>query len=226
MATEVDISNLALAYIGDASGISSINPPDGSAQAEHCQRFYPIARDSMLNLHRWSFASRRVLLAEVTNEWTNWMYAYGYPQDCMTAVAIMPSDAEDDYSTRFVPTDTPYYGLNYSPVIAAGQYVPQVFSVETNTLGNRVIYANQENAILRYQGYVTDAGKFPPLFTMALSWHLASMLAGVIIKGEQGAATAKRCIDAMGGYLQQARAQDGSERQITPAHIVPWQSGR
>ena len=37
-----------LGHIGDAATVSSINPPEGSAQAEHCARFYPIARDALL----------------------------------------------------------------------------------------------------------------------------------------------------------------------------------
>lgn len=63
MASEVEISNLALSRIGDSATVSSINPPEGSAQAEHCQRFYPIARNSLLEMHAWSFCDRRIQLA-------------------------------------------------------------------------------------------------------------------------------------------------------------------
>ena len=48
MATEVDICNLALAHLGDDATIASLNPPEGSAQAEKAARFYPIARNSLL----------------------------------------------------------------------------------------------------------------------------------------------------------------------------------
>ena len=56
MASVVDICNLALAHIGDDATVSSIDPPEGSAQAEHCKRFYAIARDTMLQMHNWNFA--------------------------------------------------------------------------------------------------------------------------------------------------------------------------
>ena len=40
MASEVEICNLALARLGDAATVVSIDPPEGSAQAEHCAMFY------------------------------------------------------------------------------------------------------------------------------------------------------------------------------------------
>ncbi len=50
MPSVVDLCNLALAYLGDDATVASIDPPEGSAQAEHCQRFYPIARDTLLQM--------------------------------------------------------------------------------------------------------------------------------------------------------------------------------
>ena len=38
MASEVDICNLALAHLGDAATVSSINPPEGSIQAAMVER--------------------------------------------------------------------------------------------------------------------------------------------------------------------------------------------
>ena len=36
MASDVQICNIALAHLGDTATVASINPPEGSAQAEHC----------------------------------------------------------------------------------------------------------------------------------------------------------------------------------------------
>lgn len=226
MASEVDICNLALGHLGDNATVASIDPPEGSAQAEHCARFYPIARDSLLEMHFWNFTMRRIKLAAVTNSWPEWQYAYAVPGDCLNAIAVMPPDANDDYSTRFVPTDTPDFAHNYSPMIAAGRYVPQPFTMETVSDGSSVIYTNQEQAMLRYTVLVTDPTKFSPLFVMTLSWHLASMLAGPVIKGDQGAAEAKRCTQMMTGYLAQAQESDANQRRTTIEHIVPWTAGR
>lgn len=222
MATEVDICNLALAHLGDDATIASLNPPEGSAQAEKAARFYPIARNTLLEMHTWNFAAKRGNLALTANTLDQWDYAYVAPADMMSPVAVISPTAQNDYATRMSSGDTPG-GItsNYSPTIVAGQYTPQQFAVE-----GTLIYTNQENAMLRYQAAVTDASAFSPLFVITLSWHLASMLAGPVIKGDQGAAEAKRCTQMMATYLTTAKQSDNLHRDITVEHIVPWTSGR
>tara|TARA_R100000329_G_scaffold41620_1_gene38828 strand:+ start:895 stop:1563 length:669 start_codon:yes stop_codon:yes gene_type:complete len=222
MATEVNICNLALAHLGDDATIASLSPPEGSAQAEKAARFYPIARDSLLEMHTWNFAAKRANLALTTNNLAQWDYAYVAPTDMMSPVAVISPTAQNDYATRMSAGDTPG-GItsNYAPTIVAGQYTPQQFAIEGTT-----IYTNVETAMLRYQAFVTESDKFSPLFVMTLSWHLASMLAGPIIKGDQGAAEAKRCTQVMVSYLTTAKQSDNLQRDITVEHIVPWTSGR
>ena len=226
MASVVDICNLALAHLGDNATIASIDPPEGSAQAEHCQRFYPIARDTLLEMHSWSFATKRAYGAEVENTWPMWEYAYAMPGDASDIIAILPPEAKDDYSTHFTPETYPDFYTNYSPSVAAGQYVPQKFAVETAADGSEIILTNQKQAVLRYHAKITDPTKFSPLFTITLSWHLASMLAGPVIKGDQGAAEAKRCVAMTTLYLGKAMEADSNARKIKPEQIVPWIAGR
>tara|TARA_B100000575_G_scaffold95779_1_gene76336 strand:+ start:1123 stop:1791 length:669 start_codon:yes stop_codon:yes gene_type:complete len=222
MATEVDICNLALAHLGDDATIATIKPPEGSAQAEKAARFYPIARDSLLETHTWNFAAKRSNLALTVNTIEQWDYAYAAPADMMSPVAIISPSAQNDYATRMSAGDTPgNLTANFAPTIVAGQYTPQQFAIEGTT-----IYTNQENAMLRYQAFITDPSTFSPLFVMTLSWHLASMLAGPVIKGDQGAAEAKRCTEMMARYMAEAKQQDNISRDITVEHIVPWTSGR
>jgi len=222
MATEVDICNLALAHLGDDATIASLNPPEGSAQAEKAARFYPIARNTLLEMHTWNFASKRGNLALTTNSLDQWDYAYIVPADMMSPIAIISPTAQNDYATRMSAGDTPG-GItsNYAPTIVAGQYTPQQFSLEGD-----LIYTNQENAMLRYQAFITDPSLFSSLFVITLSWHLASMLAGPVIKGDQGAAEAKRSTQMMVNYLNSAKQSDNLDRDITVEHIVPWTSGR
>jgi len=222
MATEIDICNLALSHLGDDATIASIKPPEGSAQAEQAARFYPIARNTLLEFHTWNFASKRTTLATVNNTIDQWEYAYVAPADMITPLAILSPTAQNDYATRMSSGDTPG-GItsNFAPTILAGHYTPQQFVIEGN-----LIYTNQENALLRYQSLITDSTKFSPLFVVTLSWHLASMLAGPIIKGDQGRAESKRCTEIMTGYLTTAKQTDNLQRDVTVEHIVPWTSGR
>lgn len=220
MASEIEICNLALAHLGDDATVASIDPPEGSAQAEHCQRFYPIARDTLLEMHDWNFASTRSVLAQVTSPSSTWRYAYVRPSNCLTLRAILSPDAPDDYSLQLISGG----GDFYPP--ASGKYLPQPFALETLENGTEIVLANQEDAIARYTARVSDTSKFSTLYTMTLSWHLASLLAGPVIKGDVGRAEAKKCMEMVGVYLGKATPADANQRDGTPLHVVSWMSGR
>lgn len=214
MATEVDICNLALAHLGDSATVSSIDPPEGSAQAEHCARFYPIARDSLLEMHTWGFATRREALAQLGTGWPEWDYCYAQPSDAVNIIAVLPPEASDDYS------------IGNTPSSAGGNYVPQAFSCETDANGADVIYTDQADAVLRFTSIITDTSKFSPLFVLTLSWHLAAFLAGPVLKGDEGKNEAKRCAQMVKDILGDAKESDASQRRITPQHNVSWMAGR
>src|SRR6185312_16246570 len=104
--SEVTICNLALAHLGDTATVASIKPPDASVQAQLCARFYPVARDALLEMAQWGFATRRVQPAQVTaptvtdadgNTKQTWLYAYAVPSDMVNVQAVLDQDAADDY---------------------------------------------------------------------------------------------------------------------------------
>jgi hypothetical protein len=115
MASAVSICNLALSHLGDTATVSAIDPPEGSAQAQHCARFYPIARDALLEMAAWNFATKRATLAELTNTSTEWLYAYALPSGCINLLAVHPADATDDYSPD-----------------GSTDYTPKPFTIEIN----------------------------------------------------------------------------------------------
>ncbi|MFU1980137.1 hypothetical protein [Bordetella hinzii] len=205
MASEVDICNLALAYLGDEATVAGINPPEGSVQAEYCARFYPFARDSLLELHTWGFATKCAQLAAMGISRPEWRFAYAQPADAIKIVAVLPHDAAN---------------------IEAGIDNAQPFSCEIDNTGADIILTNQVNAVARYISLVKDTTKFSPLFVQALAWHLASMLAGPLLKGDVGAAESKRCVGAMQAYLSQAMVSDANQRKTKPAHMPDWMRAR
>lgn len=213
MASEVDICNLALAHLGDAATVSSIDPPEGSAQAEHCARFYPIARDALLEMHTWGFATKRVQLAPVVNVWPEWDYAYAVPNNAVNLISVIPPDATDDY-TQSVPSS------------AGGDFVPKPFTSEILDDGTQVILTDLANAVLRYTTIIEDPTTFSPLFVVTLSWHLASFLAGPILKGEAGAAESKRCTMIMQQYMSQAKQSDAGQRRVAVNHEPDFMRAR
>ncbi|MFZ2972236.1 MAG: hypothetical protein WA049_06320 [Ferribacterium limneticum] len=201
MASEVDLCNLALSRLGDSATVSSIDPPEGSAQAEHCSRFYPIARDSLLEMHDWKFATRRTTLSELTVDSFNWAHSYAEPNGALRIVSVL--DATQSAEDESYP-----------------------FAAESGDDGAALIYTNLQYATVRYVARVTDTTKFSPLFADALAWLLASHMAGPLIKGTAGQAAAKACYANFNLVFSYAKVSDANQRKSDPTHTPGWIADR
>lgn len=205
---DVDVCNLALSCIGDTAAVTSIDPTDGTTQSRLCAQFYLQALQSTLEMHPWEFATRKVTLELVTFDDTatsdrdEWEYCYKLPSRFLRAISVLPPAVNDDY-TEVVN-----------------------FSIEVNNDGVLCLYTDEKDATLRYTELPSSPRMWSPNFRMVLAWHLASMLAGPTIKGDVGAAEAKRCLQMMGAYLSKASAADSNDRRVHPDHHVSWIAGR
>lgn len=222
MSSEVDIVNLALSHLGDDATVSSIDPPEGSVQAEHAARYYPIARNSLLEMHSWGFATRRQALALIGSDYPEWDYCYALPTDAVNILSVLPSDATDDY-TYTITTGFNFMGTINSSV---GTIAPKDFDVEILADGTQVLYTDQSDALLRYTALVTDTTTFSPLFIEALSWLLASKLAGPIIKGAEGRKAASDTYRMFQEVLARATSSDANQRQIHMSNVTSWMVNR
>lgn len=197
MASSVDISNLALANLGDEASVSSISPPDGSMQASHCARFYPIALDQLLEMHAWSFATTRIQLAETGTAPDEWGYQYAYPANCIKVLKVLPDGSySDDDSVDF--------------------------QVESLTDGTRVILTNEPLAWATYIYRQTDTSKFTPMFVVALSWVLTYHLCGPITKDLQKKEAAMKTFMLEFGRAAASDANSGRRdrrKNYTPSSI-------
>ena len=170
MASVVQICNMALSHIGSEARVSSISPPDGSVEAGYCSAFYDMARTELLEPGIWRFALARASLAQnASNASSTWLYAYALPPTCMAPRRVLRAGAGLTVFTQ----DNALY--DPSDDDSAG------FTVEGD-----VLYTNEPDAVLVYVRDVTDTTKFTPSFTSALSYLLASYLAGPIVKGGEG----------------------------------------
>ena len=206
MASDVDICNLAVGYLGDDATVASIDPPEGSVQAALCATFYPIARDALLEMHEWNFATRRSQPADLGSGWEQWLYGYAKPSSALKILAVL-APGDDD---------------------ANGQ----PFKIELNDDDAEVIYTNQEEAVVRYTVRVTDTARFSPLFVDALARLLASMLAGPVLKGETGTAASRAQFQIFRMMMGQAATSDAKQQlarrpdQMAAAHTPAWMAGR
>lgn len=214
MASAVDIANLALSHLGDEASVTAISPPDGSPQSKHCGRFYPMARDALLEMRPWTFATRRAALAEVADNPVadDWSYAYALPSGCLRPLALQVPGAPERTLGTGADSD-------------AGTY-PHL--VESTDNGSKILYTNVEGAYLRFIASVTDTTKFTPGFVLALSRLLASYLAGPIIKGEAGMLVAQAQLKIFEAEFAKAAAADANTgtRHAYRDHRPLWLAGR
>lgn len=230
MASEVEICNLALSHLGDEATVASITPPDGSVQAGLCARHYPLARDALLQMHTWTFATRRIVGAEVSSGTTNWQYAYSLPNDALDVFAVLPPEATNPYSRtawdQLAYNDTglnPWFG---APPPSSPMPVPVDYELETDADGNILVMTNQPTAEIRYSVRITDTAKFSPLFVRALGHLLAADIAGPLLKGDVGAAEAKKQLQLFQLAFNMAVNKDAKQRQLNVGQRVPWIAGR
>ncbi len=116
MASEVDISNLALSNLGEKTILSLT---DTSAAASACNLKFPYVRDAVLRAYPWSCAIRRASLAKSADA-PNWGYSnkFQLPSDpyCLKVLSLKE---EDDYDYawkvegRFLLTDSDTANIRY-----------------------------------------------------------------------------------------------------------------
>lgn len=162
MATVVDICNIALSYLGDTGTVTSIDPPEGSPQADHCARFYPLALNKILMETAWAFATKRAKLNQLKEAPVGAAYAYGFPSDCLHIQRVFDASGRDLRSYHLERSD---YGMTILTEIPADW--------------------------IKYTTSSVPAELFPSDFADALAHLLAAKLAGAAITGSTGASMAE-----------------------------------
>lgn len=193
MASVVGICNLALSHLGDRATLTSIDPPEGSAQADHCEQFWPIARDEALSSADWRFASHTVTLAQIDDALQlnpSWRYAFGLPADFLVARDLVYTTG--DISPFYV--EDPRYDL------------------ATLADGTVVLYTNDDLIALRYTRRVNDPSKYPARLVTAMSYLMAAFLAGPVVKGKTGMQAAAAMRAAWENLLGKAAVTDANQR--------------
>jgi len=158
-ASETVIANLALAHLGNKDAIGTLET-DTSREAEVCRTFYDTARDELLRVFPWPFATKFAELTEVEEDPTDeWAYSYRYPSDCVYVRRIFSGERNDDKSSRIA------------------------YKIGADGSG-RLIYCDQDDAELEYTFRNEDTTDYPDDFTMTLSYRLAAYMAPQLTQGD------------------------------------------
>lgn len=184
MASQIDIYNMALGHIGISQTVGSLE--ERSKERIVCSQFWTIARDTVLADFNWPFATRYESLALLPQKVDPWEFTYQYPVDCLRALYItVPGIEQPPESIR------PVFETGYG---ASGQ----------------VIYSDYPNAVLAYVMRVEDVGRYPALFTLTLSYQLASLIAMPMTATQS---MVDRCAALYKQASQEAWSQALNERQ-------------
>lgn len=149
MASKTEIINRALTLLG-VQPITSID--DGTTQAEIAGRIYDISLRAVLSETLWTFATKRVLLAELDED-----IAWSLTSESFTCTYQLPSDV-----VRVM-------GING---VGGG--------IKWKLEGNK-IYANTSGLGIKYVYYNTDSTMYTASFVKALADMLASDMAYPIL---------------------------------------------
>lgn len=194
MATSVDICNLALSILGDDGTVVSIMPPDGSDQAGHCARWYPVALRRILESNPWSFATKRSQLTKLNNVDASiygYKGAYALPSQLLRPLKIESAEYLSE-------------GIDSNLYPELGRF--ELGIVENNT--NRVLFCNITDPVLTYVSYVDTADLFPGYFIDALMLLLASYLYGPMKRSDTTSQTVVGLMRQYEAALSKAKTED------------------
>lgn len=197
MATaEAGVCNVALLRVGHTQPINSLDDPTPAAKA--CKTLWDFTRDTLLQARPWSFATKRVVLADLGVDRDDYRFSYALPVDFLAA--------------RFI-----WAGSN-NP--GKEEVIP--FRIESDG-AKRILLTDEEDAQLVYTSKVTEVGRWDAMFREAMAMRLASDLAyGLAKKPVLGAELFKAYLLA----LSAASASSGNQNQPEPSPVSEFESGR
>ncbi len=177
---KIEICNLALSRIG-VDNVISLTEASESARA--CLQFYDHCRRVVLRKYPWTWATRRVQLAELSDKPIDWEHSYRYPAKCACLRKLYNAEGTN------VPEYTGY-------VIGADS-------------SGRVIWTNVKCSIAEYTADVEDSTLFDEQFAEALSWKLAAAVAFKLTGNAQLSQMAEQQYNAL--FLDAAANNDDEQ---------------
>src|SRR5262249_2392469 len=239
-ASEVDIANRALSAIGTRSQIVSLT--ENSNEAKACNLLIDSLRDELLRLAPWNccnnFKNMSLICAAPGTpenptvgaaQWEKgippppWVYEYAYPADCLRPLYIVPQFATGFAGgvpiTTAVTGGAPQFWTGGPVRFKVGiDQIDQGTGLPSNTgIDTKVIWTNQEQAILCYNKRITDVSLMDDMFQQAWVAALAGRLVFALI-GDKQLANIK--LQEANAHIAVARAGDGNEG-LTVNNVTP-----
>jgi hypothetical protein len=231
----VAIVNRALLQMGARAQVSSIDPSDGSVEADAASVLFTPTFESLARTAHWNClrnqATLSLLAAAIgTPENPNgttlplppspWLYAYELPSDCLAMRFLVPS-------LPSTGVGVPFTTINNAAAtnLPNGGQIPYQVSYATDDNNNpiQIILTNQSQAQAVYTVNQPNPVIWDSLFQQAMVSALAAFLVPALNMNMQlmasSIASAERAIVA-------ARTADGNEGTPTQDHVPDWMRAR
>lgn len=234
MVDQLSIANRALLSVGARSQISSLNPSDGSVEANAVSVLWQSTYEQLARTAHWNCLGKQETLsllaaAQGTPENedgttlpvppTPWLYAYAYPSDCLDVRYIVPSYPASSGSTPTFPVN-----------VSAPSFLPNggqiSYKVQTMDFGQGpllTILTNQDIAQAVYTLNDSNPAIWDSLFQQAMVAALGAFLVPAL---SLSLPLLDRCVKQAEVAIAQARIRDGNEGVTTMDHLPDWQQAR
>ncbi len=192
--TKTKIFNMALKNLGVTVGIQSDSQTDRNTIV--LNEYYDAAKEKTLSDHDWNFASTYRTLSLTGSESLNpkYKYEYDYPNDCCAIREVVSCESQK-----------------------------AEFEVASKSDGQKIIYSNQEGALIRYTRIIREETFFTSEFAMALSWYLAFLSAKAITGARVNTSD---CLNLYKQMLNEARVSDANEGYTKEEFNCDWIEAR
>lgn len=236
MADQLNIANRALLAVGARSQISSLDPSDGSVEANAISTLWQSTFEQLARTAHWNCLGKQVTLSLIAAAMgtpenpdgttlpvppTPWIYAYAYPSDCLDVRYIVPS-----YPAN-TGTDTPAFPVNVAAPawLPTGGQIPfkvQLIDVSPATQ-LLTILTNQELAQAVYTVNFSNPAGWDSLFAEAMVASLGAFLVPAL---SLDIPLMDRCVKQAEAAIAQARIRDGNEGVTSMDHLPDWMQAR
>ena len=138
MSSIVTICNNALMLVKTKKTITSLS--QGTVEADACDIIYEELRDTMLEVHQWNFAVKRVKMGQLlATPGFEWAYAYQLPADFMRLITVHAGSSGGDrvpykIENGTVVSDATNLSLRYISRVEDPNLMPATFRTALSKL--------------------------------------------------------------------------------------------